>query len=105
MDRLKGIKFSKSMAKIFIPFLIAVAIGAIWYLKNSNKTPIGIDDNSAFALHVTDSLDIEKLKAYGLPIMIDFGADSCIPCREMYPVLKQLNGELRGKVIIKFVDV
>ena len=37
--------------------------------------------------------------------MIDFGADSCIPCKEMAPVLKELNEELRGKVIIKFVDV
>ncbi|MBZ9689277.1 thioredoxin family protein [Clostridium estertheticum] len=105
MDKIKGVKFSKNMAKILIPLLIAVAIGAIWYLKSSNKTPIVIDDNHSFDLYVTDSLDIEKLKAYGLPIMIDFGADTCIPCTEMAPVLKQLNQELRGKVIIKFVDV
>lgn len=37
--------------------------------------------------------------------MIDFGADSCIPCKEMAPVLKELNSELQGKAIIKFVDV
>lgn len=100
--------FSKNMVKIIIPVLIVIAIGAIWYFKNfpkTNETPIVKDDNPAFALHVTDSLDIEKLKSYGLPIMLDFGADSCIPCKEMAPVLKELNEELRGKVIIKFVDV
>lgn len=85
--------------------LIVVVIGAIWYLKNSNKAPIVEEDNPSFALKVTDSLDIEKLKSYGLPIMIDFGADSCVPCREMAPTLVELNKELRGKVIIKFVDV
>jgi len=38
-------------------------------------------------------------------MIIDFGADSCIPCKEMAPVLKALNSELKGKVIVKFVDV
>jgi thioredoxin 1 len=96
---------SKNLNKILIPVLIIAIIGIVWYMKNSNKTPIVIEENPAFALHVTDSLDLEQLKSYGLPIMIDFGADSCIPCKEMAPVLEELNEELRGKVIIKFVDV
>ncbi|OLN32939.1 Thioredoxin [Desulfosporosinus metallidurans] len=37
--------------------------------------------------------------------MIDFGADSCVPCKEMAPVLKKLNTEMQGKAIVKFVDV
>lgn len=105
MDARKSERFSKYMTKIVIPVIIAIAIGGIWYFKNSNKTPIGKEDNPYFALHVTDTLDLEQLKSYGIPIMIDFGADSCIPCKEMAPVLKELNEELRGKAIIKFVDV
>ncbi|MGH4118206.1 thioredoxin family protein [Clostridium sp.] len=105
MDEKKNIKISKNIAKIIIPVLIVVAVGVIWYLKNLNKIPIVINDNSSFDLHVTDTLDIEKLKSYGLPIMIDFGADSCAPCREMAPLLVELNEELGGKVIIKFVDI
>lgn len=105
MDERKSEKFSKNVGKILIPILIVAAIGAIWYFKNSNKTAIVKDDNPDFALHVTDSLDFKQLKSYGIPIMIDFGADSCIPCKEMAPVLKQLNEEFRRKVIIKFVDV
>jgi thioredoxin 1 len=58
-----------------------------------------------FALHVEDKLDLDRLKSYGLPIMIDFGADYCPPCREMKPTLEKLNEELKGKVIIKYVDV
>ena len=45
------------------------------------------------------------LTSYELPIIIDFGADSCIPCKEMAPVLKTLNVEMQGAAIIKFVDV
>jgi thioredoxin 1 len=101
--------------KITIPVLIIFIIAGIWILKNSetnknntetpNNTSKITDANPNFALLVTKKLDIEKLKSYGLPIIIDFGADSCVPCKLMAPVLKELNAELQGKAIIKFVDV
>ena len=91
--------------KIIVPILIIVVIGGIWFLKNTDKSPITTNDNPDFALHVTEKLDLEQLKSYGLPIVIDFGADSCIPCKEMAPVLVKLNEELQGKAIVKFVDV
>ena len=105
MDKRKKVNFTKDVSRIIIPILIAVIIAMIWYIKNSDKALIVPEDNPSFALHVTDSLDLDKLKSYGLPIIIDFGADSCIPCKEMAPILKELNVELRGKAIIKFVDV
>ena len=52
-----------------------------------------------------NSLDLETLKAYKLPILIDFGSEGCMPCKMMEPDLKAANSELRGKAIIKFIDV
>jgi thioredoxin 1 len=106
--------FKKHGLKIIIPILIIIVIGAIWFMKNPGKQLISGNKeesggssakNTEFALLATDELDIKKLKSYGLPIMIDFGADSCIPCKEMAPVLVKLNEKLQGKAIIKFVDV
>lgn len=101
--------------KIIIPILIIFIISGIWFFKNDDKqklldTDISISEtdvvaNPDFDLNVTEVLDLEQLKSYNLPIIIDFGADSCIPCKEMAPVLAKLNEELRGKAIIKFVDV
>lgn len=96
--------------KILIPIVIVCVIGGVWLLKNAqgSETEQGTPVSSAnpdFALHVTDKLDLDQLKSYGLPIVIDFGADSCIPCKQMAPVLAELNEEYQGKVIIKFVDV
>jgi thioredoxin 1 len=96
--------------KIIIPVVIVCLIGGLWLLKNTqvSETEQGSQIGSInpdFELHVTDELDLEQLKSYGLPIVIDFGADSCVPCKEMAPVLKTLNEEYQGKVIIKFVDV
>lgn len=58
-----------------------------------------------FALQVTEPLDLDRLKSHRLPILLDFGADSCIPCKEMAPILEKLNRTLQGKAIIRFVDV
>lgn len=100
-------KIRKSMAlKIIVPALILCIVAGIWVVKNNKKDINSVgSDNPDFALHITEEIGLEKLKSYGLPIIIDFGADSCIPCKEMAPVLKELNEELQGKAIIKFVDV
>lgn len=100
-------KSKKGMViKIVIPVLILSILVGIWVVKNSKKDVGSVGgNNSDFALHVTEKLNLEKLKSYGIPIIIDFGSDSCIPCKQMAPVLEELNAELQGKAIIRFVDV
>lgn len=97
----------KTILKIIIPIVIVLVIAGIWVVKNSQKSlvkPSVETENADFALETT-VLDLEQLKSYGIPIMIDFGADSCVPCKEMAPILKELNENYQGKVIVKFVDV
>jgi len=109
--------------KIVIVAVILIAIFAIWLVKNSNiakpaaepnaeetqiaentETDSAQDQDADFALEA-EAINLAALFAYKLPIIIDFGSDSCIPCQEMAPVLKSANGDYRGKAIIKFVDV
>jgi len=103
----KKIDKKKLLVKILVPVLIAVTLTIIWVVK-THPTPTPIDEQTGsiadFVLEAT-LIDLDALKEYNLPIIIDFGADSCIPCKEMAPVLKTLNAEMQGKAIIKFVDV
>jgi thioredoxin 1 len=39
------------------------------------------------------------------PVLVDFGAEWCPPCRAMEPVLDALAGELNGNALIAKVDV
>ena len=39
-----------------------------------------------------------------LPMLIDVGADSCIPCRMMAPILGDLEKEYEGILTVQFVD-
>lgn len=70
-----------------------------------SQPTISTVDEAAFELDATEDFDLEEILSYGLPVIIDFGSDSCIPCKQMAPVLKELNEELRGNAIVKFVDV
>ncbi|MDR2931672.1 MAG: thioredoxin family protein [Oscillospiraceae bacterium] len=90
--------------KICVPVLIALAVIAVWILKNRGEADSPADINPDFALDVTSDFDLEALSAYGLPIVLDFSAGWCQPCREMEPTLKKLNEELQGKAIIRIVD-
>lgn len=40
-----------------------------------------------------------------LPRMVDLGADKCIPCKKMAPILAELKTEYAGKATIEFIDV
>ncbi|MGI6249672.1 MAG: thioredoxin family protein [Acutalibacteraceae bacterium] len=98
---------SKKALQIVIPILIVVLVAGIWGVKKLQKedSPVASGTNPDFALDFTgDNLDVEKLKSYGLPIIIEFGATWCPPCKQMAPILKELNSELQNKAIILSVD-
>lgn len=126
MDKRKAI-----VASAVISGVIAVIV-VMWFVKNgrsdenlgtiaqsaapatgespAEKTPITSAAPAKNALldgplNLTGPFDLAEYRSAGVPVVIDFGADSCVPCREMAPVLVALHAELRGKAIIRFVDV
>jgi thioredoxin 1 len=75
---------------------------------------IGCDqkqDSEAIDLAETVSTDsIEKHNSVNeitkrLPKMVDLGADKCVPCKAMAPILVELREEYKGKVDVEFIDV
>ncbi len=98
---------SKKVMKIIIPAIMLLGIFALWFAEKQNQPPaieLANAHNNPFSLNA-QSIDLDALKKLNVPIIIDFGADSCIPCKEMAPVLVKLNAEMQDKAIIKFVDV
>lgn len=43
--------------------------------------------------------------AQALPRLIDLGADRCIPCKMMAPILKEMETEYAGQLDVLFIDV
>ena len=49
--------------------------------------------------------DFKKALQSGKPVLVDFGANSCVPCRELRPILKDMGKEYSGKASILVIDV
>ena len=41
----------------------------------------------------------------GIPRLVDLGADKCIPCKAMAPILVELRAEYAGRMQVDFIDV
>ena len=53
-----------------------------------------------------DSLNFEsEVNSSDAPVVIDFAADWCAPCRQMEPIFEKLADEYAGRVKVARVDV
>lgn len=54
-------------------------------------------------LSAADKVSTEKKKQ--LPRFLDLGADKCVACKAMVPVLEKLKKECEGRLKVEFIDV
>jgi thioredoxin len=59
--------------------------------------------NTSYALDGPAGIPEGPVK--GMVTMLDLGADRCVPCKMMAPILKEVEAEYQGKAAILFIDV
>ncbi len=47
----------------------------------------------------------EEIPVLNTVTLVDLGADSCVPCKMMTPIIEKLQQEYKGKAAIVFIDV
>ncbi len=98
------------VGKIVIIIALIAAVVVVIILKQNHKANSGavVDEGSINSVAgpevegpVTAKVDASK----GLPRLVDLGADKCIPCKMMAPILEELKSEFEGRLIVEFIDV
>lgn len=77
-------------------------------LRKNAKVEINQDRLQKIAAKPPDSNteeDFKKATAGGKPVLVDFGANSCVPCRQLRPILKEINKEYSEKASVLVIDV
>ena len=77
-------------------------------LRSRGKVEIDQIRLKKIAAKPPESNTIEEFKkalTSGKPLLVDFGANNCVPCRQMRPILKELEKEYTGKAGILVIDV
>ena len=60
---------------------------------------------SGSIVHVSDSsFEQDVLQAEG-PVLVDFWAEWCGPCKMIAPVLEEISGDYAGKITVAKMDV
>ena len=95
----------KTPAKIVIILLVAAAAAAAVLLKGkpsgnaaNPSTPVAATTAESSAAAASDA-------TAKLPKLLDLGANKCIPCKMMAPILEELKQEYAGRMKVEFIDV
>lgn len=80
--------------QIGVVAIIVFVIAAIFIYKNASKP-----EQKPINASLTQSTNKK------LPRLVDLGAGTCIPCKEMAPILEELKKEYEGRVIVDVIDV
>ena len=82
-----------SLRKLFAPALAVLLLLTLTACSNADSSSD------------TRPPKARSVAAEGLPRLVDLGADKCIPCKMMAPILEELKGEYSGRMEVEFIDV
>lgn len=77
-------------------------------LKRQAKVEIDEQRLQAMAAPVPKTNTGEEFKQAlksGKPVLVDFGANTCMPCRQIRPILQEISREYNGKAQVLIIDV
>jgi thioredoxin 1 len=78
--------------KILTVLLVMGALVAVVIARHHNNQKVNGD------------LDFDKAVATGLPVLLEIGSHTCVPCKQMMPILMELKAEYPQNFAVAFID-
>jgi thioredoxin 1 len=90
----KGNRTMKNVKSLVIVAALVAAVAVAVAVKQSKRAPNA---------EVAPAPAVAAVQ--GLPRLVDLGADKCIPCKMMAPILDDMKKTYVGKLDVEFIDV
>ena len=90
----------KNLWKIIIVLLLVASVTAVVVLKKKENSQTIVSNSQTAAVQAQSLSETKKL-----PRLVDLGADKCIPCKMMAPILEELKKDYARTVNVEFIDV
>jgi len=84
------------------------AIAAIVVMLGSRNGDAGspiVADEGGTKAPATAKASNEPGASEAIPRLLDLGANKCIPCKKMAPILEEMKKDFNGKFDVQFIDV
>ncbi len=103
-----------TLSKILMVVLLAGAIAGTLVLKqrqsgeppeSTETSAVAVQTETAPGSDLPNAVPAANTPNPGLPRLVDLGADKCIPCKMMAPILAELKTDFAGKLDVEFIDV
>jgi len=83
---------------------ILIAVGIVFVLITGCTDQAGEKSKTEVAGGASQA-DVGSQQATKLPMLVDLGKGTCIPCKKMKPILDELKLEYEGRAIVKVIDL
>jgi thioredoxin 1 len=83
-------------------FLTAASIVFLLVACCSNRAEKSAKQGST---DVTSRSEANAGQTAQLPMLVDLGKGTCIPCKKMKPILEELTIEYQGRAVVKVIDL
>jgi thioredoxin 1 len=100
-DRPPGPAPVRRLWRVGVPLLLAATVVGVVATKPGREAaaPASAAAPAPMTSHGTPA------QPANLPRLVDLGADTCIPCKAMAPILVELRAEYAGRMRVDFIDV
>lgn len=99
----------KRAAQVIVTSLILFGVSGIVYVKKQDTAGTevaGVSESKKDINKLYDaSYSYEELKKAGKPVIIDFTASWCVPCKTFNPLLEKTKEKYGDDIVIKIIDV
>ena len=91
--------------KILVVLLFILIIAGLFYYKKAAQPPVETNPAVGVSEPVAVVETFAEVFAHKLPVLAELGSESCIPCKQMRPIVLALKKEFAGRMIVDIVDV